>query len=330
MSTALVEEPRTTEEVEERELVLDTTTRQRMAVAACAAETLEEFADSGAWDRLDPAIAEHLAGHARRLCGFLGRVRHLRAVRDCEREMLAVRRTERRLEVCLDLLVEEEETTGEREAVRRPRKKSRGQDEAFLGDFTNKTLTDEQRKQVRERRRKRKEAKKLFTPRAKRILLYVVGCIGLTISSLVLVAMSDLQRSGGGRQAAPPVQEPMELNTHLEDLQVFLPAKMVVQQQGTAIVMVRREWLLKSQDQRQVDADGAHVFLQNRAIPRLELFWEDGGLIGRAEKDGHFVFREDLSRPDGRPSAEEASAEGGDRPAPALGPPGAPGAPGAP
>lgn len=327
MSTALLDEVRsTTEEVEEQGLVLDATTRQRMEVARCAADTMEELADTGAWDRLDPAIAAHLAGHARRLCGFLERVRGLGAVRDAERELLAVRRVERRLEVCLDLLVEDDEEASTDRPVARKKKRgaAKGDEELFLGDFTNKQLSEEQRQQVAERRKKKKEARRLLSPRAKRMVLYVAACLAMTVGSLMLVAMSELGSSGPSGPTEPPVKEPMQLNEYLEDVQVFLPAKLVVQQQDTAVVMVRREWLLESQEQRQVDADGAHVFLSNRAIPRLELFWEDGGLIGRAERDGHFVFRDGnagiSSRPKGESAAEPAADAGSDLP-PGLTPP---------
>lgn len=307
MSTALLDDA--TETLEDpQELVLDAVTHQRLEVAACAVDTLEALADTGAWDRLDPALADHLVQHARRLGGFLERVRHLPGVRACEQEMLAVRRVERRLEVALDLLVEDERAANTPNRSGRVKTGSRRTDEQFLGDFSEKTLTKEQRQAVRERRMKRKAAKKLLTPRGKRILMYSIVCVAMTVSSAVLVALGAMQ--GGGKSvASAPVSEPMTRNQYLEDVRVFLPAKMVMVQGNGATVMVRREWLLKTPDQRQVDADGAHVFLSNRAITGLELLWEDGGLIGRAEKGGHVVFAEGTSGLIGRQSAGTASED---------------------
>jgi hypothetical protein len=309
-------------ETQERPPVLDAVTRQRLAVASCAADTLESLADSGAWERLDPTLVAHLAEHARRLGGFLERVRRLPSVRACEQEMLGVRRLERRLEVALDLLIEEEkdETSETRPAGRR---KPRGEDELFLGDFTDQQLSDDQREQVRERRRRKKQARRLLSPRAKRLVLYVAAGAAVTAASIFAVALGALQGTPEAANAKPPVREPMQLNPYLEDLQVFLPARLVMVQDGTAVVMVSREWLLKSSAQRQVDADGAHVFLENRAIPRIELLWEDGGLIARGERDRHVIFADGSNAALTGAAVEssgDAGAETTDEVAPSFGP----------
>ena len=319
MSTALLDETTDTVLEEPQELVLDAVTRQRLEVAACAVDTLEELADSGAWERLDEALAEHLVQHALRLCGFLERVRHLPSVKACEQEMLAIRRVERRLEVALDLLLEDERETTESLPGGKPKRGKGGGDANFLGDFTEASLTADEREQVRERRLERKAAKRLLSPGAKRIVAYMAACFVLVISSAVLVSLGVLQGQPESATAPPP-REPMKVNKYLQDVRVFLPAKLVMVQGNTAVVMVEREWLLKTPSERQVDADGAHVYLSNRNITALELLWVDGGLIARATKEGHAVFAEGTSGLIGRRNM------GADDSAPAvLGPPPPPG-----
>ena len=114
--------------------------------------------------------------------------------------------------------------------------------------------------------------------------------------------------SGPQPTTAGPAEEPMKRNEYLEDVRVFLPAKLVIVHGNTAVAMVKREWLLKSPQERQVDADGAHTYLSNRAITVLELLWEDGGLIARAEKGGHVVFAEGTSGLIGRASDPDEGA----------------------
>ena len=115
-------------------------------------------------------------------------------------------------------------------------------------------------------------------------------------------------------------KEPMAVNEYLEDVRVFLPAKMVMVHDNTAVVMVEREWLLETPEQRQVDADGAHVYLSNRAITSIELLWADGGLIARAGKDEKVVFADGTTGLIGKKSS---GGDGGGAP-PGLAGPGAP------
>lgn len=266
-----------------RRVVLDPVTRQRVRVASASANALEAIMDAGAWGELDPVIASHMRRHARRLASFLAKVRGTPGIRACESELLSIRRIERRLEVVLELVGEERrDAAAEGDGARR--------EGIFLGDFTDLQLTETQREQVRERRRARKEAKRLVQPATLRMIGYVALGLFVAAGSALLVALSDFGSSTPARAVQPDL--PFSANDYLEDLRIFLPAKASMVGEGTATVVVARDWLLQSAAEREEGARGARVFLQNRAIHRFILAWEDGTVIATADREGPLVFEE--------------------------------------
>lgn len=283
---------------------LDAVTRERLAVAESAARFLEELADSGALGRLDPAVAEHLFAHARRLTAWLSFARMSPTVRADEDAVLALRRLERRLEVALEILDEQ------------GAEDQRAGGSLFYGDFTGRghrvgedgtevTEPGRGRSAARGKKGRRgkgsargrrgsriREARRLTEELTHRVLrlggLLLLGAV-IAIGAVAFNKVDGATRRV--RKGAPPMT--FERNTHLEDMKVFFPAVMTVEADQTLSVLVDRAWLLTSVGQRQEDAAAAHVWLLNRNVTGLILRWSDGTMIGSFE-DGKMAWHETL------------------------------------
>ena len=77
------------------DLPFDRVSRQHLLVAQSAADTIEHLGETGAWERLEPVLAEHLLIQARRLEGYVTTLTEARPVRSSEPALLLLRRLQR-------------------------------------------------------------------------------------------------------------------------------------------------------------------------------------------------------------------------------------------
>jgi hypothetical protein len=266
------------------DLPFDRITRQRLLVAQAAADTIERLSENGAWERLEPAIAQHLMSQARLLVEHVDGLSRARPVRASEPALLLLRRLQRRLEIAAELVADEDE-----------RRAAAGPGGLFLGDFT------EAEPEVRERTGQpgqkpgtkaspkasgaksvakvataawRSKTEKLATLRqSRRIVTYVGGGFLVVVASLGFRLVSTLQEHPT-QPIPPPVA--FEAGAYLHDLQIFVPATFTAQLGSEVSVVVSKDWLLAPADKRREDIAGAAVFLQNRNIRKARFQWEDG------------------------------------------------------
>lgn len=259
------------------EVALDDVSRQRLLVAEATADTLESLVEARAWAQLDPALGAHLLGQSSRLRVFLTRVRATPEVRQNEPQFLALRRLERRLEVVEELLAPPPAPEGGAapEGERSP-------SQVFLGDFSGKTLTDEQRQASRERRiaRKRGQRTLAWSPSARRLAL--VAGAGLAVVVLSVVARFATPATTV-RGAKPKPSLALEPNAHLEDLKTFLPVVSSVLVNGCLTVSVDPQWMDLPAARRERDAASAAVYLENRKIRKFVISLTNGTEVYRTD-----------------------------------------------
>lgn len=262
-------------------LSFDKATRHRLVVAEAVADTLETLSDSRAWDRLDPAIQQHLLAQARRLEEHVTSLGSQRVVRSVEDAALRLKRLERRLEIAVDHLAP-------------PESKGKAPGGLFLGDFTEAELSGEEPAEGRKKKAGRKESvrakagaalnagvarfktkaeKAAAKASARRMTAYVLFGAVLTAAA---VAWNLKETFAESRMVSRPPTAGFKMNQHLGDIRVFVPATTTVLKDRDMRVAVSKEWLLRSEEQRRQDAEGAHVWLSNRNINGLMLAWEDG------------------------------------------------------
>ena len=289
------------------ELPFDRVSRQRLLVAQTAADTIERLVETGAWERLEPAIAEHLIILARRLEGYVVTLAQARPVRSSEPALLLLRRLERRLSIVVDVV------EGEAEKSSRMVGGS-----LFLGDFTEVALdrsptTGRSRTETGKKKGAKAEAagsrkwasraeKVAAVRQSKRVMMYIGVAAVAVVGSLAWRAITTLQEHPV-RQTPPPVS--FTPNEYLKDVQGFVPATATAYQGNDLSVVVTKEWLLRTIDRRVTDANGLATFLMNRNVRRLRLQWEDGRGIVQFENGTPTWFN-------------EKSGDGGQRPSTAV------------
>lgn len=266
-------------------LPFDRVSRQRLLVAQSSADTIERLSETGAWERLEPALAAHLIGQARRLSMYVTGLTQARPVRASEPALLLLRRLERRLQIAAELVEDEEE-----------RKDKEAAGGLFLGDFTeNEPAADDitlPRHAAAKAGRAGKTGGRLAAARAagkrtwatkaeriaalrqsKRVMTYVGVAFAAVIASVGYRVLTTMQERTV-RVVAPPVQ--FQPGTYLSDVQIFLPATFTAQMGLDMTVVVSKDWLLRPQEKRAEDAAGAATFLLNRNVRKVRFQWEDG------------------------------------------------------
>ena len=263
------------------DIPFDRVSRQRLLVAQSAADTIEQLGETGAWDRLEPVLAEHLLIQARRLEGYVTTLTEARPVRSSEPALLLLRRLQRRLSIAVELVEDE----AQKAAAATP-------GGLFLGDFTQvevgptgdqpRTKKDSKGKAGKaEAKAKSAGATKWATKaerlavmrQSKRVMTYL-GVAALAVAgSLALRAVTTIQEHPV-KATPPPVA--FTPNEYLKESQGFLPATATAFMGNDLTVIVSKEWLLHAYEQRITDANGLSVFLMNRNVRRLRLQWEDG------------------------------------------------------
>ena len=279
----------------------DRATRQRLLVAEQVADTLESLSDSRAWDRLDSAVQSHLLTHARALQDHVAHLGSQRVVRGVEHAALRLKRLERRLEIAVDQLAP-------------PADGKRAPGGLFLGDFTEAELLDdgtgtgtgsgETSKKPKKGKKESKRAKaaaalgagvKRFKSRAeraaskavsRRITLYIVAGLIVTGGAVIWNLKESFSEA---RHVSRPPSTGFQMDQHLKEVRVFLPATTTVLRDRSIRVVVSKEWLLRTEAQRRTDAAGAHVWLSNRNINQLMITWDDGTPLARYQ-DGQATW----------------------------------------
>jgi hypothetical protein len=266
-------------------LPFDRVSRQRLLVAQSAADTIERLSETGAWERLEPALAGHLIGQARRLSSYVTGLTQARPVRASEPALLLLRRLERRLQIAAELVEDEEE--------RRDKEAAGG---LFLGDFTENEPSGDDvtlpRQSAAKAGKPGKSAKGLsaaaaagkraWASKAERVAALrqskrVMTYIGVAFAAVIVSAgyrMIATVQERPVRLVAPPVQ--FQPATYLSDVQIFLPATFTAQMGLDMTVVVSKEWLLRPIEKRVDDAAGAATFLLNRNVRKVRFQWEDG------------------------------------------------------
>jgi hypothetical protein len=281
------------ESTEDSELKLDLVTRERLAVAAVAADTLEGLSSNHSWEQLDPTLARHLRRHAQQLAVFLERVQAVDQVKDCESELMAMRRTQRRLEVALELLEEEEQDKDTKSTFATEPRLAAATD-LFMGDFTNAEVDDVQKEVVRGRRQVRKE-KKRKAKRTFRLGVLAFVAVVVVAASLAVVSVSDF---GKKEQRAAAVSSNAAVpNRYLQDIQAFLPATQTFMTDGAAMIQVSRDWANKSLVDRKRAAAELQVFLANRGVPKVILSWKGGSMLAMGKGGEEMKFLEEMGLP---------------------------------
>lgn len=288
------------------ELPFDRVSRQRLLVAQSAADTIERLVETGAWERLEPAVAEHLIILARRLEGYVVTLAQARPVRSSEPALLLLRRLERRLGIVVDVV--------EGEAEKSSRMVGGG---LFLGDFTeialdrsptagrSKTETGKKKgakaeaKAAGSRQWASKAEKVAAVRQSRRVMMYIGVAAVAVVGSVAWRAVTTLQEHPV-RQTPPPVS--FTPNEYLKDVQGFVPATATAYQGNDLSVVVTKEWLLRTIDRRVTDANGLATFLMNRNVRRLRLQWEDGRGIVQFENGTPTWFNERTGDGGQRPS----------------------------
>ena len=318
MSTQLLESPRQADQADQADEItgefsgsvaprtegvsFDRATRQRLLVAEQVADTLESFADSRAWDRLDAAVQSHLLAHARALQDHVAHLGSQRVVRGVEDAALRLKRLERRLEIAVDQLAP-------------PAEGKRASGGLFLGDFTEAELLDDGTgaAPAKGRRPAKKESQRAkaaaaigagvrrFRTRAersaskassRRITIYIVS--GLLVTAAA-VLWNFKESYSEVRHTSRPPSAGFQMNQHLTEMRAFMPATTTVLRERSLRVVVSKDWLLRSEPQRRTDAAGAHVWLSNRNVNQLMITWDDGTPVARF-MDGKATWY-DLSAP---------------------------------
>ena len=259
-------------------LPFDRVSRQRLLVAQSAADTIEHLSETGAWERLEPVLAEHLLIQARRLEGYVTTLTEARPVRSSEPALLLLRRLQRRLSIAVELV--EDEAQKALDAV---------PGGLFLGDFTEVEVAPAG---DRPRPKKDKNGKTQAAPKgagapkwatkaekvaalrqSKRVMTYVGVAAAALVGSFAWRMLTTIQEHPV-RHVPPPLA--FTPNEYLKDSQGFLPATATALMGNDLTVIVSKEWLLHSYEQRITDANGLSVFLMNRNVRRLRIQWEDG------------------------------------------------------
>lgn len=268
------------------ELPFDRVSRQRLLVAQSAADTIEQLAESGAWERLEPSIAEHLLIQARRLGGYVTTLTEARPVRASDPALLLLRRLERRLAIAVELV--------EDEAAKTEGMVAGG---LFLGDFTETPAPEGDRvrpKQGKEKAARSEAAKSAVAPRkwttkaqrlaemrqTRRVMTYIGVMVVAVMGSLAYRAVTAAQERPVRNVPPPVIFTP---NEYLKDAQGFLPATSTAHQGNDLSVIVSQEWLLRTYERRATDANGLATYLLNRNVRRVSLQWEDGRPIVQFE-----------------------------------------------
>jgi hypothetical protein len=263
------------------EPTFDRPTTLRIVLGEELAETLDGLVETNAWDRLDPAIGAHLLAQAERLRENVARLQDERPVRRCETVALRLRRLERRLGVSVEHL-------GEVDAKKRTRAGF------FLGDFTEPEAEGAPRRARQEgspeaapkakkgRRAAAAEAVRGFKTRAERLAAHamqrrvamyagigaIVACVAMGWNLMETVQV----RQAGSRPPSTGIQ-PM---VYFKEMQAFMPVVQTSERDRMLFVVVSKDWLLRSYDQRKRDAESAHVWLMNRNVPKLMIAFDDG------------------------------------------------------
>jgi len=259
----------------------DRPTTLRISLGEELADTLDALVESKAWDRLDPAIGAHLLSQAERLRDNVARLQDERPVKRCETVALRLRRLERRLGVSVEHL-------GETDA----RKKKRAG--FFLGDFTEPEAEGAPRraaegapeaapkKAKKGKRVAAAEAVRGFKTRAERLAaramhrrVGVYAGIGAVVACLAMgwnLSETVQQRHAGSR---PPTTGIVPM-AYFKEMQGFMPVVQTSERDRMLFVVVTKDWLLRTYDQRKRDAESAHVWLLNRNVPRMMIAFDDG------------------------------------------------------
>ncbi len=279
-------------------VIFDGATRARLDLAGRLADTLEDFAASKCWDRLDPSLQRHLVAQARLLHEHARNLGSLRVVRAVEDVTLELKRLERRLDIAVDEL---DPADAER----------RGPGGLFLGDFTEMEAdagatmpgTSAGRRKIKARapsalrttvHRIRSSAERSAArASSRRIGLYITATMVLCLAAGIWNAKETIAQR---REFVKPPANAFQVNQYLTDMQIFMPATFTAVRDRNMRVVVSKDWLLRSESQRQTDAASAHVWLANRNIPSMLLTWDDGSPLARYENgQGVWFSAQDLA-----------------------------------
>lgn len=278
----------------------DKATRQRLLVAEALADALESMSDDRAWDRLDQAIQSHLLAQARSLQDHVEGLGSQRAVRAVEETALRLKRLERRLEIVI-------------EELQPPKDGRRTQGGMFLGDFTEAepgttaAPGDRAKKKAKAPEKKqgagaaikggvhriRTRAERMASKTLhRRVTAYILAGGVIAAAAVLWNAKESFSEQ---RHISKPPSAAFKMNEYLKEVQTFLPATSTILRDRDIRIVLSKEWLLRPENRRRQDAEGAHVWLANRNVTGLLLTWDDGTPLARFDGDNAVWF--DMTQP---------------------------------